>query len=61
MEWYLEHGERVVNINKSYLSGGENYSMQAAFNSVFIKHKHRAKGKVGFCITPEGIEALKNG
>lgn len=61
MEWYLRYGESVVNVDNSYLSGGENYSMQAAFNSVFIKHKRREKGKVGFCITHEGIEALKNG
>ena len=61
MEWYITHGIKAVNVDRTYLSGGVNNSKQMAFNSSFIRHKQHENGQWGFYLTPEGIEALKNG
>ena len=61
MEWWLTHGERIVRVDDSYLSGGENKGMQKAFNSKFVHITGNSAMYMGFRLTPEGIEALKNG
>ena len=58
MEWYLRYGEREV-FRTERISHNDPLGM--AYYSKYIKGDGYNAGGTNFKITPEGIEALKNG
>ena len=58
MEWYLRYGEREV-FRTERISHYDPLGM--AYYSEYIKGGEHINGGTNFKITPEGIEALKNG
>ena len=58
MEWYLQYGERGVDVS-GLIGTKEWVGLRAAWPSQYIISTRNALDE--YKITPEGIEALKNG
>ena len=61
MEWYLRYGERVIENTPEFMMGEKYKPFRAAFLSDYIAGTIYNNCSAGFYISPEGIEALKNG